>query len=366
MPEKEQEKRKDKQLLSPLAKEPTYGERMYQLMFHSILNFWVNLFVSAAFTFWVAHSRNPIGGQCGPVPRDIQTKFGNWLEKRFFMQSIRDPITRMERAQSMSVSLTLLTPGHFILIPSVWLGPKIKTSFVKFFDRRHYGEEAMDDPALQHRYALIEQETRPTLFGAVVGRAGSVLATQVVARTVGTPNNWANIIGRRFHIGPLERFGGTDPLAEGIGEMVGNDIERIAPKTTGTINEYFRGKNFDWSNTQIRNPQFNSSGPYNKTVQNFTRYVGQDVLATLITSVTVHPIINMLKNFVPGLTYTPKVAHPLPKEERKGMKIRSNPIAQETAPEPPHTNEPQPGSRVASVENLSRMAAAPTHQKTGA
>jgi len=355
---------------SPLAKEQTYGERMYDAVFNQGINFWINLTASAAFSFWVAHSQNkiklPFTKGEGIVPRDIQVKLGNWIEKQFFMQTMKNPTTRMERSQSMSGTLTLLTPGHFILLPSVWLGPKIKAPFVKFFNRMHYGDEAMEDPTLQQRHQLIAEEARPTFAGAVVGRAGSVLATQIFARTIGTPDNWLNIVGRKLNIGWMQKFGGMDPMAETIGETVGNDIQRLAPKFTENVNEQFADKNYNWSYKQMGDPNLNTSGRYNQSLQNFGRYVGQDVLYSVITSVTVHPIINTLKNFIPGLTYKPKVARPAEMAAPPPMKkIRSNPIA-DAVPEAPHEAQgsDRPSTHVSGITTADRLVHASGMQVT--
>jgi hypothetical protein len=367
MTEQEPKQFVQNQEISPLAKDPSYGERVYDFTFKALTNFWLNLSLSAMFSFWVAHSNNrvklPFTNGEGIVPRDIQRTVGSWIEKQGIMKSISDPVVRMERAQSMGATLTLLTPGHFILIPSVWLAPKIKAPFVKFFNRRHYGEEAMDDPMLQQRHRMIEQEARPTLFGAIVGRAGSVVATQVVARTVGTPNNWANIVGEKTNIGFLKKFPGMDPLAERIGELAGDDVQRIAPKMTGRINQYFQDRNYSWSYKQIRDPLMNTAAPYKRSLQDFSRYAGQDVLYTIITSTSVHPILNAVSRFIPGLTYKPKVAEPLSPEQLSQMRIRHNPIARDAATvteQPRHENTPH--IKVSEVKHIKRMSQKPQQE----
>lgn len=337
MAEKKPEQFENNQSLSPLGREPSYGERAYHFVFDNLINFWFNLTVSAAFSFWVAHSKNHIKlpfMKEAVMPRDIQLKLGNWLEKTPFLQTMKDPSDRMKRAQSMATALTLLTPGHFIIIPSVWLGPKIKEPFVRFFDRQHYGDEAMDDPTLNRRHQLIAQEERPTIWGALAGRIGGVAVTQFYARTLGTAGNWANIAGNKLNIGFLKKMPGIDPIAEKIGEMGGSNLEQIAPGSMNRVNEHFRKSNYDWSYKQLDDHAMNTSGPYNRTVKDFGRYVGQDVIYTALTSNTVHPIIDGLKKFVPGLTYRPHVANPLPPEASKGMHIRRNPIAREAQETP--------------------------------
>ena len=301
----EPNKKPEAQAESVFAKEQTYGEKKHAFIFGTAINFWMNLVASAGFGFWVAHSTNEIKLPFlsnKVSPRQIQIDFGNWIEKRFFMQGIKDPAIRMERSQSMATLATLLTPGHLIMIPSVIVGARTKADIVEYYDRKHYGDEAMESPELKKHHEDIRAEDQPTLFGAVFSRAGSFLATQTVARLVGTPGNFINKMG-------VKSFRGMDPNAIDIGASLGQGMEKVAPDTIGKINKHFETNSYDWSASQRKDPEMGHlvKGPYNKAVDNFMRYMTADVLYTLVTSTTVHPILNFAKKYIPGLTYTPKL-----------------------------------------------------------
>lgn len=306
MQEKEPElnKKPEPQAESVFAKEKTFGEKKHAMIFGTAINFWVNLLSSAGFTFWVAHSTSKIklpGMENAVAPREIQNKLSAWVENQFFMKGIENSVTRGERAHSMATLFTLLIPGHLIMIPSVWLGAKYKSAIVNHYDRKHYGDEAMQSPELQKRHELIEQEDKPTIVGAIVSRVGSFIATQLVARFIGTPDNLINKVGAKS-------FRGMDPIAIDIGGSIGEGLNKVAPETISKINKRFETHGYNWSTAQKKNATLASKvvGPYNQAVDNFSRYVTQDVLYTLVTSSTVHPILNFTKKFIPGLTYQSK------------------------------------------------------------
>lgn len=366
----EQKSKTDQQEVSVLARDKTFGERIYDITVGYGLNFWVNLLVSAAFSLWVAHgtktvnvpglNRIPFIGKMfdgSKTPRDIQRSIGNGIERQFFMQGITDPERRMARSQSMATVLTLLTPGHFIMIPSTWLGAKIKPAFVKFFDRMHYGEAGMEDPSLKHRHQQIEQARRPTFFGAAVGRLGTVFATQVVARTVGTEGNIVNKLGNHLNMPAVSSWKGVDNTAENIGELLGNDVERILPKQTASLRAASQRAGMNWSYKQQLDPTMDTSGPYNRVLQDYGRYMGQDVLYTAITAGTMSPIMSVLKKFIPGMSYQPK------------MKAEASTGASRSHAETPARNEERasdtPRINVSDIKKYETVTAAETTRQAG-
>jgi hypothetical protein len=358
----------EKPVPSVFAQEKTYGEKKHDFIFGTLINFWANLLCSAGFTFWVAHSNNSVKLPFIKefVPRDIQTNLGKWAEKQFFMKGIENPVTRAERAQSMATQFTLMTPGHIIMIPSVLFGAKYKSAIVNYFDRKHYGDEAMEGAELKARHEAIAMEEKPTVLGALVSRAGSFLATMSVGRFIGTPDNLVNKLG-------VKTFRGVDPIAIDIGGAIGEGVKKVAPTATNAVNRSFERNGYSWSATQKNNKAMTSivNGPYNQAVDNFSRYVTQDVLYTLVTSASVHPILNYAKKYIPGLTYTPKIN--LNRVNLPSAVTLAQPIAAQTPAEPaisptasdqPATDVPM--SKVSHITAESTLAAKPERAFTTA
>jgi len=64
------------------------------------------------------------------------------------------------------------------------------------------------------------------------------------------------------------------------------------------------------------------------------KYYAQDVMYTFVTSLSINPVINLLKHVIPGLTYTPKprpkdeASDPILAAEAKQIRVSKNPIAE--------------------------------------
>lgn len=344
--------------------EQSFGEKFHDGFFKVFINFLVNLFASGVFSFWVAHSRNPIklpfiAKEIEPLSV-LQSRATRWLSEQPIMNGLKDQTTKIERAQSMVGLFTLLMPGHFVMIPSLWLGSKFKPQIVKTLNEWKYGRETVEQsPELQARQAALECEERPTLFGALVARAGTVLATQAVARTIGSPNNWANALGEKTNIGVLKRFGGMDPLAGKIGDQIGNGIERVTPGLAKPFNRYFSTHGYEWAEWQTRaNPSL-AGTPYDKAASNLSRYITMDVLYTFITAVTLHPILNFVKQYIPGIKQrsVPAVRSPASAAQPQGSLLRHSPCRDQ---EPsPQEDVPAATFAVDSARHDGRIAPAP-------
>lgn len=294
--------------VSPLAKDKTYGEKQYDFVFNTVLNFWVNLTTSAAFSLWAAHSTGKVPFMKeGTTPRMVQQNLANYLEDSWMMKFIKDPEVRKERAFARAETLTLVTPGHFIMIPSVWLGAKIKPAFVRYMDKRHYGAGSENDPSLEYRHQLIDAEAKPTFLGAIVGRVGTVAATQVTAALVGTDNNLVNKLGKSVGIQGIAESKGLNQYAGKIGDSIGDGIHSIAPKTVNRINDKL-SRSLDWSEAQCKAGK--AVGPYNRGLQNFIKFTAMDTLYTAVTAGSIHPIMRLVRK-LPSMTYTTKP--PVPK-----------------------------------------------------
>lgn len=374
----QQELEKAKQKISPLAKDKTYGERIYDFVFNNLINFWVNLIASAAFTYWVSHSKQPIklpfiSKEFSP-PSVLQGKIAGWIHDRGFMgvfdSNRPDPtaFTKRERYASNAANVfTLVSAGHPILIGSVWLGAKIKTPFVKFFDKMHYGKDGMNDAAIKLRHAKVEAEERPTIFGAVLGRLGSIVATQFTVYSIGNPDNWFKALGRHLPGQTLKNaaasFPGMDHLAEVAGNKMGEVMVDLMPQGTRKMDEALRkdGK-FGWSNQQTQNPNVDTTRPYQNAALHMGKYFAQDILYTIVTSSTISPAINLLKRFVPFVTFKPKVSAETrailaQAEPSKSMQVAAS---RDQAPEPKKESE-TPRIEVSQIKNVERVTKAPEH-----
>lgn len=346
MKEKQQDKEDQALAVSPLAQDKTYGEKKYELVFNKLINFWLNLIVSAGFTYWVSHSQRPIKlpFQKTPAsPSAIQGNISSWIEKRRIMgvfngnspgldatgQPLASP--RATYASNASNVLTLVTAGHPILIGSVWLGAKIRAPFVKYLDRKHYGEAAMDDPSIKLRHALIESAESPTLFGAIVGRIGTIFATQFASYTIGNPDNAVKWAGKKLNLGVVSKFPGMDYLAEVVGNKAGEVAVELSPNSATRFDKRQRQHQYDWSNQQKANPLVDTTRPYQNAPLHMGKYLAQDVLYTAVTSMTITPAINVLKRFIPGMTYKPKISAQAQqvlqqRDEEAARKYRARPV----------------------------------------
>ena len=301
---------------SPFAEEKSYGEKKFDRIFGTLTNFWANLLLSGVFSFWVKHSRNPI--KLPFVEKEFvslnewQSRLINRLDGHAVMKSIENPVIRHKRSEAIVNLFTLLIPGHFIMIPSVWLGSKFKEPLVRHWDKKHYGAEAMEHPDMVARHLTLATEDKPTFFGAVVGRLGTVAATTATARIIGSEENWANVLGEKINSGALKRFKGMDPVASEVGSEIGGIMEKLAPKRIKALNNHFAANGYTWSEAQIKDVALGKSslpvaGPYTHGVDDASRYIAQDVMYTFITSAGIHPIMRLLNKVLPGMKYTPKL-----------------------------------------------------------
>ena len=205
--------------ISPLAQEKTYGERRYSQIFDWGLNYWLNLTASALFSQWAEHGTRPFklwGMKEAVTPMQMQHNIASFVRdhdptvKGFKREMIakHGEVGAEEfiakRMMARARSITLLLPGFLIMIPSVWLGAKIKPWFVETLNRKHYGEEAMDDPSLKARHEAIRAEARPTFSGALVARLLTMFVAQTAAQTIGSEDNHLNKLGEKFNVTALK------------------------------------------------------------------------------------------------------------------------------------------------------------------
>jgi hypothetical protein len=261
MADKKQSRTEEKQALSPLSQEMTYGERAHNFIFNNLINFWMNLAVSGLFTYWVMHYQKPVnlGMIKLPSPSMMQNHVAAFIYKLSPMSwfgaketfDVTNPPTapRGKAASNAATTFTLVGAGHPIMIGSVWLGAKFKAPIVKWFNRRHYGDEAMQNDDLRARHAAIEMEERPTFLGAVVGRLGTILATQLATYTVGNPTNVISSLGKIIGI----NFPGVDKIAGVVGNNVGEAVQELLPNTMARVDNYLAADDkYNWSSKQIQ------------------------------------------------------------------------------------------------------------------
>lgn len=308
MLEKQQDKHSESSAISPLVKDKTYGERVYNAVFNQGINFWANLLLSAGFSLYAANYRHKIklpSMKEAATPSDIQNKFINRIENSWIIKSMKtdDAVAKNKRATAISEVFTLLIPGHLIMIPSVWLGAKIKPAFVRYFDNKHYGENAEQDPSILYRHQMIDAEAKPTLLGATVGRIGTMMTTTTASRLIGSESNVLNKIGEKHDIAALKDFKGLNPIAKQFGEVMGGGATREIKAVARANNKF--SKAFTWSEAQKKDAVLRGTtlGEYKQGIQDYTGFVAMDTLYTLVTASVIHPIMAVLRH-VPGMTYT--------------------------------------------------------------
>jgi len=327
--------------ISPLANDTTYGEKVYHAVFNVGINFVVNLLTSAGFSYWVSHSTKVIKVPWKNEkvrPAIVQRDLENGIAKHLLRVSEGENAPfRTKAAQSMAGVATLTAAGHFIMIPSVWLGAKIKAPMVQWLNERHYGKDAMDDPSLKARQNALEIEERPTLFGAIIGRAGTIVATQTTAWAIGHDHNVVTKAADKAGFQWGKKFKGLDAVTESIGDSLGGAIAQKFETHSAKVNVGKIKNGYGWALTQeaafkehapsLKNQPYgtrqtvtidgkktNLGGGF---YEHFGRYVSADILYTAVTSLTISPAINLLKHFIPGMTYTPKAATRLPEPQRE-------------------------------------------------
>ncbi len=308
----------DTPVISPLANEKTYGERWYTRIFDWGLNYWVNLFASAAFSQWVENGtrriRLPFVEPASP--RELQQKLAQWFKKSPFMRGMSAEVAA-ERSMARARALTLLLPGFLVMIPSVWLGAKIKPMFVEWLNRRHYGDEAMDDPSLQARHQAIRAEDQPTFLGAFTARVGTFFAAQATAQLVGSDRNILNKLGEKTNSKFLREVA-VDPVAKKIGNVLG---EAVPLSIQQRSNRFAERIGLDWSKEQQTVEGLR--GPYTKAAQDFIKYVSLDTIYTLVTAGTIRPFMKLLRH-LPFMSYKPKVAVNSPTFDGEKIRVPAN------------------------------------------
>ncbi len=321
MNDKTKDKSSNNKAISPFAMDKTYGEKRYDFIFHNLIDFWVNLTTSAAFSFWVFHSKSPIklpGMKNAAKPAEIFESLRGKMAELPFVKLFKTDDTKKQVSGSMAGTLVLTSMGHVVMIPSAWIGAKIKSSFVRNEDRKHYGDEAMQSDDLKARHATIDAEERPTFIGAVVGRVGTVVATQTAAYTLGSKINIFRWIGEKTNIGFLGKFRGIDDTVEKIGAEAGGIVRKYARRPV-EFAERQLSEGVEYSAAQVKeHPDLikadGTKATYGsvKTIgglpEHYLRYGFADVMYTFVTTMTMVPAINFLKKFVPGLTYKPNVS----------------------------------------------------------
>lgn len=386
MDRNQQEKKDKTPVVSPLANDKTYGERWYTTVFDWGLNYWTNLLSSAGFSQWAEHSTREIKipglMKEAASPRQIQENLANGIAHNGFLNSLMLGKLRSEtaavegiaageaavarRSMAMARSLTLLAPGFLVMIPSVWLGAKIKPWFVEKLNAFHYGAEAMDDPSLKARHQAIAAEVRPTLLGTLVARMGTVGAVQLTALTIGSDKNFINKIGQKTGNAALQNFKGVDPVAENMGIALGN---AVPVKMQEQYNHFATRKSMNWSNKQLEVEPGLAGTPYTKATQDLGRYIATDTIYTLVSALTIRPLLKMLR-FIPGMSYKPDVAANTASFEGTRVKVPTNRYsdAVEDAPAKPidtKTVHEIPSPRISQAEHHTTLTPRETALQAG-
>ncbi len=392
----EQTKKGENPMISPLANEKTYGERWYSRVFDWGLNYWVNLLASAGFSHWAANSTREIKvpGLAKASPRTIQENLGKLISSQWFMNGYKNRQIAehgvekgMEflgkRGFAMAESLTLLVPGFAVVLPSVYLGAKIKPWFVEKLNRWHYGDEAMDDPSLKARHQAIAAEAQPTMLGTITARMVTVAAVQASAKFIGSENNTFNWIGKKVGNKSMQEFKGINPVAESIGVGIGNAMPAGLQQK---MNASAQRMGLSWSNAQAKKGM---SGAYNQAIQDIMKFISMDTIYTAVSAGTIRPALRVLRH-IPGMSHTPKSAANSPTLDGDVVKVPPNrytdtapdaparapaandPTSLDVAREAEAANDPvmpehkKPGTKIHHAHVREPMAAAPERHHAGA
>lgn len=294
-----QEKEEKAPNLPILANSATFGEGVHKFVFGNVVNFWINLGISAGFTYFVKHSKTPIFGASNPDAFYNKTVNGvNSLVSR--IPGISEGKAR-GTSKAMADALLLTTGGTVVMWPSIWLGEKFKAPMVKALDRLRYGKDAVEnDPSLQYRHMKLDTERKPTALGAFISRFVAMAVVQVAAFFAGHSENFINNAGKKHDIGPLKKFPGVDPLAEKIGDGIGHGMVTVFPEQSEKLNAKLFQKNYGAADV----PNASNTG---RAIQDFSKYVSIDTLYTLLTALSIGPIVGLLKK-LPGMSYDPQKA----------------------------------------------------------
>lgn len=350
MAEKQQDNSIQLDAVSPLATDKSYGEKVYDTIFNKGFNFWVNLAASAAFSQWVANGTGRMrlpGMKTADTPRGVQAFVSGKLEQHvmpLFKPVLPKGKSLAQNADATTQILTLQIPGHFILIPSVWLGAKMKPAIVKYFNKKHYGDAADDDPSIKLREEMVAAEAKPTLLGAVTARIATLPLSLATSAIIGSPNNLITSTGKKHNIELMSKFPGLNEMAARMGEGMGEGIVHAVPAINAPrgLNTRLQ-KHLGWSEDQLK--AFKEAGvtpgKYDRGVQDFMRFTAIDTAYTWLLSAGIHPILNLLRK-VPGMTYTdrPPVPGIITNDAGEITKLRQpkNRMGLAEAVEPKHTN----------------------------
>ena len=381
---KRTEQKKDEQtpVISPLANEKTHGERRYTQIFDWGLNYWTNLLASAGFSQWAEHSTKPLKlpfvSKEFPTPRKIQENFAGWLQNNSLLKTtmlnklfhdtaaaegaLAAEAAVARRSMAVARSLTLLTPGHFIMIPAVWLGAKIKPWLVERWNRSYYGEDAMDDPSLKARHQAIRAEERPTLLGTIFARLVTAAVVNITSLTVGSDKNFLNKLGKKYDQPMLQKIA-IDPITENIGSSLGGSTPQ-AFRDWG--NGVAQKHGLNWSETQRLNAKTNGlnvNGPYTNAVQDFGRFMVADTIYTLITALLIRPVAKLIRH-IPFMSCKPKVAANSPTFDGEKVKVPANRYANTVPLDEPMQPEPASLSKAATEEKPSHTISHISQHKT--
>jgi hypothetical protein len=136
-------------------------------------------------------------------------------------------------------------------------------------------------------------------------------------------SNIATWAGKKLSLPTLNKFKGIDEYSGIIGDAIGSSVSRIAPEFSKRVTQHLIKKGIWLSEEQfmqlparqkagldfngiMRIPLAQRENLYPSALQDYAKYVGMDTLYTMITAVTVKPVINLARHIIPGLTYTEK------------------------------------------------------------
>jgi hypothetical protein len=298
--------------------ERTWGEKWFDRLIYWGNGFGVNLLLSAAITMGVNHTR---------AGRGVY----KWLDNTYKKAGISDEYTRNQ----LSNAFTLLTGGHVTAV-AVKLSENRKGRFVRWLDKKHYGEDAENNPEIAAAHARIDAESQPTWKNILLSRVICWATIQATAFTVGKNDNpltygdEGNLLmkfGRERNIPGIKNFS-VDGISKSVGKFLTNPSRKslarmgdqprfslidarltrrqetaaLTRENTYERERLARGMNARTSD-EIKADAFIVPKSW---IEQFSIYAVMDTLYTAITAWMLKPVIRELGKELPGMRTDPK------------------------------------------------------------
>lgn len=268
------------------SRDKTWGEKVFDRSVYGVAGYGVNLFLSALISYFILENKHGAG-------------FANFLREKFYKKTLglKDPST----IDTMTNAFTLLTGGHIVATMMIKPAEDHKSEIVRWLDKKHYGENAEQDPEIRQAHERIDHEASPTFLGILAARMSSWGIVQLAAYSVGNKENFINKFGKKYDFQGLTKFKGIELHSKDTGTFI---ADRLTPSSVRN--------GFNTLYKPLVNPE--ASGPVGltssgkspllqerqKTVyKEVMEYTAMDVFYTAITAATIKPVNKFLMKHIP-------------------------------------------------------------------